>query len=194
MIQRAERMEKLGLYIKEMRKNVGLNMVETSKKLSQLEGKSFTRSQWNNWELGLREPSHHVYESMAKIIGTTRELLAWDFLEDSCNTSINKISKLKERGINRDKIISHVVVDNTLEPQLIKGDDVLINTACTNVENVGLFAIQGNGGLWIRWIRPELSGGFTVYCADKNHCPDQTVKNLDELKIIGSVVNVNRWL
>lgn len=194
MSKKHERTEKLGRYISEMRKNVGLNMVETSKKLSQLEGSSFTRSQWNNWELGLREPSHHVYESLAKILGTTRELLAWDFLKDSCNTSINQITKLRQREIKRDDVLNHVVLDNTLEPKVEKGDEVLINTASKCVNNVGLFAIQGNGGLWIRWIRPELNGGYTVYCENKSHCPDQTIKSLDEINIIGAVVNINRWL
>jgi hypothetical protein len=194
MTNRIERKEILGRYISEMRKNVGLNMVETSLKLSQLEGASFTRSQWNNWELGIREPSHHCYESLAKVLGTTRELLAWDFLKETCNTSINQITKLKEREIKRDDVMHHIVIDNTLEPHLQKGDEVLINTANKSVFNVGLFALQGNGGLWLRWVRPELTGGYTAYCADKNQYPDQSVATLAELCVVGQVVNISRWL
>lgn len=194
MSQKSEWTEKLGLYIMQRRKKLGLNMVETSKKLSELEGQSFSRSQWNNWELGIREPSHHFYESMAKILGTTRELLAWDFLKNSADNQINQIDRLTERGINRDNIIAHTAIDNSLAPRIEKGDEILINTTAQSVDNLGLFAIKGNGALWLKWIRPELNGGFTVYCTDKDNYPDQTVKSLDELHIIGSIVNINRWL
>ena len=193
-MQKSERVAKLGQYIKQRRQKLGLNMVETSKKLSVLEGAEFSRSQWNNWEIGIREPNHHFYESMARVLGTTRELLAWDFLKDSATSQINQIDRLTERGINRDNIVAHVAIDNSLAPRIEKDDEVLINTAVKSVDNLGLFAIKGNGSLWLKWIRPELNGGFTVYCTDKDNYPDQTVKSLDELNIIGSIVNINRWL
>jgi len=194
MSQKSEWTGKLGLYIMQRRKKLGLNMVETSKKLSELEGQPFSRSQWNNWELGIREPSHHFYESMAKILGTTRELLAWDFLKNSTNNQVSQIDRLAERGINRDNILTHVAMDNSCSPKIDKGDEVLINSAINTVDKLGLYVIKGNGGLWIKWIRPELSGGFTVYCTDKENYPDQKVESVDDLDIIGSVVNINRWL
>ena len=194
MSKRNEWTEKLGLYIKQRRKNVGLNMVEASKKLSTMQGESFSRSQWNNWELGIREPSHHYYESMAKILGTTRELLAWDFLNESGNIQTNQFDQLKERGIDSSNIIRHTAIDNSLAPQIKKGDELIINTAIKSVDNLGLFAIKGNSGLWVKWIRPEIKGGFTVYCSDKDNYPDQSVDTLDELDIIGTIANINRWL
>jgi transcriptional regulator with XRE-family HTH domain len=191
MSQNSEWTQRLGLYIMQCRKKLGLNMVEASKKLSELEDKNFSRSQWNNWELGIREPSHHIYESMAKILGTTRELLAWDFLKES---SANQIDRFNERNIDRDDIIHHIAIDNSLSPQIKKDDELLIDTANKSVKNLGLFAIDANNSLWVKWIRPELTGGFTVYCTDKNNYPDRTIKNLDEINIIGSIVNINRWL
>jgi len=194
MIQKSEWTARLGLYIKQRRQKMGLNMVETSKKLSEMEKQPFSRSQWNNWEMGIREPNHHCYESMAKILGTTRELLAWDFLKSSSNHQVSQIDKLSERGINRDNILSHISVDNSLSPQIKKGDDLLIDTSINTVDKLGLYAIKGNGGLWVKWIRPELSSGFTVYCTDKDNYPDQKIDSLADLDIIGSVVNINRWL
>lgn len=194
-MNKGERTTKLGRYIQGLRKDSGMNMVEASKKLSQTENHPFTRSQWNNWELGIREPSHHWYESLAKVLGTTRELLAWDFLKNGCNTSINQINRLSERGISRDDVIEHLVNDDTVSPEVKKGDILLINTSDKKISKAGLFAIKDNNGcLWIRWIRPELNGAVTVYCSDKSHYPDQVVTDLKTIEIIGAIVNINRWL
>ncbi|MBT26670.1 MAG: hypothetical protein CML60_09790, partial [Rhodobacteraceae bacterium] len=73
------------------------------------------------------------------------------------------------------------------------GDELLINQAETIPMYTNIFAIMVRGNIWIRRIRPEPDGGYTMQANDKSIQPDTKV-SLDDINIVGRVIRVCRTL
>ncbi len=87
------------------------------------------------------------------------------------------------------------ISDTLMDPELKKGDEVQIDNSITLPTTTDMFAIEVNGQTWVRWIRPELDGSYTIKAADVKQCPTLKADNLNELKklkIIGRVYQIKR--
>lgn len=171
-------------------------------------------SRWLNWECGARTPKPDMFPNIAAAVGSSAAYLAgytdhqgessdsWryvtakdtrfkadDFLAFNVDT-------LRKHGLKERDVAILTVRDNALAPDLVAGDSVLINCQVAEINEPRIYAIQDDSGLvWMRWIRPEINGGFTLYTHDKVHFPDQTFSKDDfsALKVVGSFIGHWRW-
>ncbi|MNE76404.1 putative HTH-type transcriptional regulator [compost metagenome] len=75
------------------------------------------------------------------------------------------------------------------------GDEFLIDLDQTKVIDADLFALIVNSRIWVRWIRPEIDGTFTLAAQDSERFPSQclTADQLASLDIIGRVAMTCRY-
>lgn len=118
-------------------------------------------------------------------------------LERVSDDSAFNISYIKRRGLNENKLTTILAPDDSMtgKKDLIKeGDELLIDRAQNTANKADLFAILVNGQIWVRWIRPEINGNYTIAAEDSEHYPDNEL-NKDELaniKIIGRITRISR--
>lgn len=189
---------------------------ETGKRLG------VTGSRYSNWEQAIRTPKYEQLIALADVFGTTPSWLAgftdhegtqanaMNFvtvnqstisvkdvvltLEQIADTSAFKLDYIKRRGLNENKLTSILAPDGSMADMIKEGDELLIDRSRTNITDADIFAILVNGRVWVRWIRPEMDGTFTLAAEDSSHYPDQklTAEQLDKLKVIGRVARIAR--
>lgn len=177
-------------------------------------------SRYSNWEQALRTPKYEQIMALAELFGTTPAWLAGftdhegnnassDYItlakskisiggeilsiENVANRSALHIDHIKARGLNENQLTAIIAQGNSMAPIIQDGAEVLIDRSRTTVSTADLFAILVNGQIWIRWIRPELDGSFTVAAEDSAHYPDQKLnaKQLADLKIAGRIARIS---
>ncbi|MGL4508083.1 MAG: XRE family transcriptional regulator [Aeromonas sobria] len=193
----------------------GWTIEETGKRLG------ITGSRYSNWEQALRTPGYKQMMSLAELFGTNpswlsgftdhegnpASLLDYVTLDQSMisvdgdvmnidnvtNRSALNIAHVRARGLSENKLTAIIAQDSSMAPIIQDGDEVLIDRSRTTVSTADLFAILVNGQIWIRWIRPELDGTFTVAAEDSAHYPDQKLntENLSNIKIIGRIARIS---
>ena len=198
--------------IKSGRKAMGLTVEEASKRAG------LGTSRWLNWECAARTPKLDMIPTIAAAIGSSAAYIAgfsdhqgessdsWRYIvangENPANQAVSNdflafnIDQLRKRDLPERDILLVNVRDNSLAPNLTEGDAVLVDRSQVTVDRTGIFAIRDNSGLiWLRWIRPEMTGGFTLYTADKEHFPDQHFDDtqLANLDIVGKYVGHWHW-
>lgn len=179
-------------------------------------------STYSNWEQGIRKPRLEMFVPLANMFDTTpaylacfvphksrdtgpRNLVNTNYpaisikgkavdLDSVANNCAYEMDYIKSRFLNENKLISIVASDSTMSPVIKKGDELLIDRTATTVTKSDLFAILVNKQVWIRWIRPEISGGFTLVAEDKAQYQDTILsqEELDNLAIIGRVIRISR--
>jgi len=83
-----------------------------------------------------------------------------------------------------------------MAPDLSKGDEVLIDLTETDVKEPDIYAIrEQDGNIWLRWIRKDIGGTYTLYANDKTHSNDQqlTEDQFNALDVLGRYVWSGRW-
>lgn len=100
---------------------------------------------------------------------------------------------LERRGLNKNKLLAVRQLDASMTGVIEEGDEVLLNREVTTVQGADLFGIVVNGSIWIRWIRPQIGGGFILAAQDRDHYPDQplTAEELEALDIVGRVARIS---
>jgi len=113
-------------------------------------------------------------------------------IDNVANRSALHIDHVKARGLNENRLTAIVAQGDSMDPLIQDGAEVLIDRSRTTVSTADLFAILVNGQIWIRWIRPELDGSFTVAAEDSAHYPDQKLnaEQLAGLKIVGRIARI----
>lgn len=139
-----------------------------------------TLQQYSNWERGIRPVSLIYLHKLAALYSKNGGWLS-GFDEQQTDTKGPTIT------------INDTLMDN----DLIKGDEVQIDSSVTVPSTTDMFAIKVNDQVWVRWIRPELDGSYTIRAVDAKHWPEMKVGSLDELKkleIIGRVHCIKRHI
>nr|WP_276605450.1 helix-turn-helix domain-containing protein [Vibrio sp. H11] len=189
--------------IKSARNSAGLKSEEAAKRAG------VGLSRWLNWECGARTPKLDMIPEIAKAVGTTAAYLAgytdhqgqnsdsWRYVTaqdkrfKSSDFLAFNVDHLNRLGFKERDVSLLVVRDNSLSPELVEGDLALINSQLNEIDRTAIYAIQdGNGHVWMRWIRPEITGGYTVYTQDKTHSPDQhfSKEQLCQLNVVGRYI------
>tara|TARA_R110002033_G_scaffold171199_1_gene218031 strand:- start:12172 stop:12825 length:654 start_codon:yes stop_codon:yes gene_type:complete len=204
----------MGERIRKLRHDKGWTGEEASKRIV------VGRGRWQNWECGTRGLTIDTLPKVRKLFNTTYDYL---FLEtdDPRNQSgptgytiasgtghdvgsQNRISDsvafrtkvLEAKGIEGHKIVLLSVPDNSMAPDLSKGDEVLIDLTETDVKEPDIYAIrEQDGNIWLRWIRKDIGGTYTLYANDKTHSNDQqlTEDQFNALDVLGRYVWSGRW-
>lgn len=174
------------------------------------------KSRWLNWECGIRAPKMDILPTVARAINSTAAYLAgfvdhegegsnaWQYIIPNGSKSSTQtvcsdliafnVEGLRAKGFEERDVLMVKCRDNSLHIDFNEGDAILINTQKKTVNAPGIFAILDNSNLiWLRRIRPEMTGGFTVYCDDKNNFPDQHFATLSDLNIVGSYIAHFHW-
>lgn len=173
----------------------GLKLPDVAAKISKGMGKTVTRSAVNNKTVGTRGIHLDEVPFFAKLIGLPPSVLAWHFdaIED-LKSHYDPFEDFLEHKYDIDKVFTFVMKDRALEPEIKEKDRLLIERGTPEITEKTLVLIRGeNSGYWVRYIKPELEGGYTLYCYDKENYSDQSLKDLNNINIVGRVVSVTRW-
>jgi transcriptional regulator with XRE-family HTH domain len=207
--------QQFGQRLKNLRRDLGYSVQKVASMVNA------GRSSYQNWECGERSPNEIIYfQSLAVALGTTRDYLMGftdhqgvdvkvsDYITAKCHkeqiTNKNAISEsvafhfqcLSKNELNERKIILLKVSDDSMNGDLSKGDDVLIDLTAKTVSEPNIYAIQDNSGkIWFRWIRKNLSGKYTLYANNKEHSSDQELNETEfqNLDLLGCVAWVGHW-
>ena len=209
----------IGARIKGLRQAKGWTAEEAGKRAG------VSRSRWLNWECGARAPRIYMFPNLANVLGTSASYLVgftdspgeqpdnWGYI--TANTpkietmkGLNeskqlvsdsiafRASDLEAKGIEGHKIVLLSVPDNSMAPDLSKEDEVLIDLTETDVKEPDIYAIrEQDGNIWLRWIRKDIGGTYTLYANDKTHSNDQqlTEDQFNALDVLGRYVWSGRW-
>lgn len=165
-----------------------------------------------------RTPDYTTIKKMAKVLGVTASYLAgfsdtpndkpsdWQhIIADGIDPLDRQIANnglafhndlLSEKGINGREALLIKVTDNSMAPTLESGGFVLIDQNSQGMENPGIFCIRDKSGKqWLRRIRQEMTGGYTIYAEDNTHHPDHQVTEaqLAEWDIVGRYAGHWHW-
>lgn len=178
----------------------------------------FSRSRYSNWELDIRQPRYEELETAANALGVspawlagwsghqrgspyrpisrTTALVGGDSLHIANATDIEALRDdyLTERDLKARQLIHIRIDDDAMADVVRRGDLVLVDLSRQRSEIRDLFAILVNGRVWVRWIRPELSGNYTLSAEDSRQYPEETLtpQQLDELAVIGRIARIER--
>jgi transcriptional regulator with XRE-family HTH domain len=196
----------------EARLDQGWSIAEAARRMH------FSRSRYSNWELDIRQPRYEELETAANVLGVSPAWLAgWsDQHSESDYRPINRTTALlgdenthianatdiealrqgylEERNLEARQLI-HIRIDDDAMADVVKrGDLVLVDLSRRRSEIRDLFAILVNGRVWVRWIRPELSGNYTLSAEDSRQYPEETLtpEQLERLNIIGRIARIER--
>jgi len=206
--------------IKQCRTSHGWTMDETAKRLSVITGKEMSTSRYSNWELGLRMPGPeqmiHLGQLFSKPpawmqgftdndslsavsssyvtanspnITTKSGLLTLTQATDATAYSLNY---LNARGLNRNKLLSIRQIDQSMRGIVDEGAEVLLDLEQRTVRGADLFGIVAQGHIWIRYIRPELDGTYSITAADNSQYAAQNLsaEQFKEIDVIGRVARI----
>lgn len=172
-------------------------------------------STWGNYEVGLRGPKIDTLIRMSKALRVSLSYLAGiaDSMSGDDAAGFTLLTggempakaevkyvgfnadKLAERGFKDTNLLALNVRDNSIK-NLSPGDAVFIDTSVTYPKSQGIFAIKTNSDqTFLRYIRPELDGTFTMLCDDKNQYPDMTMtaEEIKKLPIVGKKIGHIHW-
>ncbi len=191
-----------------LRKARGLTQNEASK----LAGLKLTT--WGNYEAGDRMFNGLVLTKIARGLKTTSSyILGETELMDGAgseftvltggqarsNCDVNYLAfsseELRKMGYRASDLLTIKVRDDAID-NLSMGDAVVIDTSQRDINQPGLFAIKTESGhYWLRYIRPEMTGGYTLYCDNKTHYPDVFYANekIDSINVVGKYVGNFHW-
>lgn len=206
--------------IKQCRNSHGWTMSETAKRLSVIAGKERSISLYSNWELGLRMPGPEQIIQLGQLfskpaawiqgytdndslsavtanyvtanpanISTKSGLLTLTQVTDSTAYSLEYLSS---RGLNRNKLLSIRQIDKSMQGIINEGAEVLIDLEQNTVRGADLFGIVVQGHIWIRTIRPEMNGSYTIAAADSSQYAEQNLSAEDfkAIDVVGRVARI----
>lgn len=195
------------------RKRHGWTMKETAARLG------VTQSRYSNWEQEIRSPKYEQVEALADLFNVNPSwIVGWtehagttpesDYitadrktiniggegvtLDQVVSTTAFSPEYISQRGLDPKNVIQLKIQDDSMEPIICAGDEILINRSQKHVERPDLFALVVNDRVWVRRIRPEIDGSFTLTCENKDLYPDQSLSTLDKLNILGRVCRIAR--
>lgn len=173
----------------------------------------YNRSRYTNWELGIRMPGFQEIEDIATVmgcnpgffVGWTNRMINSSYVvldrttvktsrgninvQNATDVAAYREEHLVERNITPVNTITIKIEDDVMDGVASKGDIALVDMTRKRSKTRDLFAILAGDRLWVRWIRPELDGSYTMSAEDSKQYPDQLLnaQQLDEYDIIGRV-------
>jgi hypothetical protein len=185
------------------RKKLGLTIEEAALKTVP----PIKPSTWGNYEVATRGIGIFKLISIAKSLKTTLhyligesddiggELAGFSVIGTGAGKLAIHSGEFCKLGLRESDLLTTKAKDATIN-HIAVGDDIVIDTSKKIAAEHGLYLLKsGNNQQWLRYIRPEISGDFTLYCDDKTSYPDMTMtpKELFKLEIIGKYVGHLHW-
>ena len=184
--------KKQGKLIRFIREKANLSVKSVVTELSKSEHFSISYTGYCNKEAEHSAFNAFAIPELAEILKTTPWQLMWANLRPDWLDPFKDISdhehKLKD-------LFSFTMNDDSLSPDIKEGATLLIKRGYSDFNKPTLLMIEdSNGRHWIRYIKPEMYGEFTMFCHDKKSYPDSKLENLSNLNIIGTVKSITHWI
>ena len=206
--------------IKQCRTSHDWTMDETAKRLSVIAGKEMSTSRYSNWELGLRMPGPEQIIHLGQLFGKPAAWIQGYTDNDSLNavtsnyvtanpaniatksglltltqvtdSTAYSLEYLSSRGLNRNKLLSIRQIDKSMQGIINEGAEVLLDLEQKTVRGADLFGIVVQDHIWIRTIRPEMNGSYTITAADNSQYADQNLSAEDfkGVDVVGRVARI----
>lgn len=188
--------------IKSTRLSLGLGLGEAAKKIN------VGGSRWQNWESGLRVPPLNMYHDISRVLGRSPAWLAGlvdhDGNSDNDNYFVPKLAKPKSSdaaddlqlkkevieglGYDAESVTAWRLDDDEMAPEICRGDIVFFDSTVTEIRDNAIYALLDNTGtLWIRRVRPEMFGAYSVICNNPD-ISEYKLENLDNLRVLGKFI------
>lgn len=199
----------LGKRLQTLRQNQRLSITDFANKTG------ISRSALQNYEAGNRQPSLATIRHLADALGCSAAWLATfsenakegdeysyhlanpsspDKKQSLSDYATYSVYHLRKHGALSADIKVIRCGDNFISPDIIKDDDVIVDTGRKIVDGVNIYCIKNADGKYIfRWARKELKGGFTIYSNNDTHFPPVFIEDDSEkVEIVGLVVGLTR--
>lgn len=207
--------------IRQCRQDKGWTLDETARRLSDVSGERFTVSRYSNWEQELRMPMPEQIIQLGEVFGkppawmqgfTSNDSLSPVSTEyvtanspsiptkrgvipvpQASNATAYHLEYIERRGLNKNKLLAIRQLDGSMAGVIEEGAEVLLSRDASSVQGADLFGIVVNGSIWIRWIKPQIDGTFTLSAQDRAQYPDEqmTAEQLEKLDIVGRVCRIS---
>lgn len=96
-------------------------------------------------------------------------------------------STLKRKGVSADQAACVMVAGNSMEPVLLDGSTVGIDTSKTDIINGKMYAIDHNGELRVKLVYTLPGGGLRLRSYNIDEYPDEPYQDASCLRILGQV-------
>ncbi|NAX32018.1 hypothetical protein CAG63_18395 [Vibrio sp. V37_P2S8PM304] len=177
---------------------------------------AISTGRWQNWECAQRSPGVDLYPYLAKVLDTTPQYLAGWTNEPGIGVETNKyitantnqeqggrddeiafnVEALKRHGLSEYNLKLLSVPDDTMHTVFKRGDQVLINRSDTDLVSGGIYAlVSPDGNVFLRYVRRDISSGYSVYSDDERHAPTMTFNNDEfaQFEVVGKYVFKASW-
>jgi transcriptional regulator with XRE-family HTH domain len=207
--------------MRKCRKDSGLTLTQAAQQLSVLAGEPISLPRFSNWETPgePKIPSLHLFPHLARIFNVSPGYLACfedaprrsfddsDYLSTIRSVTVGgrrveiegaddsiafRRTYAEELGVPVEKLLVVKQLDDSMRDTLSRGDRAVIDARQSRIKGKDLFGLLVNGDVWLRWIRPEVDGTYTIAADDSDQYPDQQLSgdDLANFQIIGRVVSL----
>lgn len=207
--------------IRKCRTDSGMTLTQAANQLAVLSGEPISLPRFSNWETTTEPkiPSLHLFPALGKMFNVSAAYLAGfedtprrDFADSDYISTVRTVTVggqrievegaddtlafrrvyAEELGVPVEKLLIVKQLDDSMRDTLSRGDYAVIDTRQSRIKGKDLFGLLINGDVWLRWIRPEVNGDFTIAADDSDQYPDQQLspEQLEEFQIIGRVVSL----
>ncbi|MCG6410475.1 LexA family transcriptional regulator [Vibrio fluvialis] len=212
-MMREETKEIIGDRLRTLRNRKGWTAKQAAAAASEITGTNISPGRWQNWECASRAPSLELFPYLAKTLDTTPEFLAGWKTDPGIGVETNKyilanlepggsddeiafnVEALKRRGLHQHKLMLVEAGDEAMSKHFSRGDLVLVDRSDNKITGAGVYALESDNSIFLRYVRKEPDGGFVVYADDEKHAPARayTTEDFDKLKVIGRYVLHAHW-
>lgn len=211
----------VGQRLKQCRSDQGLTIEQTAQRLTERSGERVIPSRYSNWETGLRMPPPDMLIKMGELFGVAPGWLQGFTPHSSANMTLAdyitantpqlstkngivqvkqasdatafNLEYLKQRGLNRNRLLAIRQIDASMSGMIEEGDEVLIDQTRTDVDGQDLYAIVApSGAIWVRWISSQLDGTFKLSAQNAERYPEQVLDRdaFERLTIVGRIARI----
>jgi transcriptional regulator with XRE-family HTH domain len=207
--------KKIGARLKSCRTAKGWTFNETAAYLSTTSGQKIIPSRYGNWELAINTPPLEMLIALGALFGKPPAYLgaisdddgtapeAGRFTVPALSTIPTasgtadlgedfyapRITWLDEIKLDKGRMLLMSAPDDSMGGVIEQGDPVMLDLSVTNVTRDDIFAIMVGDRPWLRWIKQQLDGTYSIQAEARDHYPDQvmTPGELAKLRILGRV-------
>lgn len=211
----------VGRRLKQCRSDQGLTIEQTATKLTERSGERVIPSRYSNWETGLRMPPPEMLIKMGELFGVAPGWLQGFTPHSSANMTLAdyitanspqlstkngivqvkqasdatafNLEYLKQRGLNRNRLLAIRQIDASMAGLIEEGDEVLIDQTRCEVDGQDLYAIVApSNAIWVRWISSQLDGTYKLSAENAERYPEQVLDReaFERLTIVGRVTRI----
>ena len=207
--------------LRQCRAAQGLTIDQLTERVTERSGEQVSSSRYSNWETGLRMPPPEMLIKLGETFGvspaylqgftehSSAHMTAADYItantpqlttkrgivtvKQASDATAYNLEYLKQRGLDRNRLLAVRQIDASMAPLINEGDEVLIDQSRIDVDGRDLYAIVApSQAIWVRWISHQLDGTYTLSAENSQQYAEQTMDcaAFNELTVVGRVTRI----